>query len=404
MASVSIIYRKDKLNKKDEAPIHFRIIKDRKISYLATGFMVHQDFWDFEKNQIKSKHPNSKRIKSVLANKFSEAQDKVFDFENKNKSVTSRKIRNEVYGNKPTDFIPFAEKLAKESYKNGGKIGTYNKNLSVIEKLRTYADGRSFTFYDIDSDFLIKYETYLRSEKVKNTTNTIGKDYKYLRRIFNEAIRQDIIEHKDNPFLKYQIKSEKTQREYLTDDEIKLIEECHTTSGTRLDLHKDMFIFACYVGGIRISDILQIRWEQFDGVHLNFTTMKTTSQISIKIPIKGLEILAKYKTDEVEKSDFIFPMLEKNLKTNDDVILNKAIGCASSYINKNLGIIRKKLELKKHISFHVSRNSWATRALRKGMRIEYVSKILTHSDLKTTQIYAKIVNSELDKAMDVFND
>jgi integrase/recombinase XerD len=79
------------------------------------------------------------------------------------------------------------------------------------------------------------------------------------------------------------------------------------TPGTRLDLHKDMFVFACYVGGIRISDILQIRWEQFDGVHLNFTTMKTTSQISIKVPTKGLEILKKYKTDEVEKSDFIFP-------------------------------------------------------------------------------------------------
>jgi hypothetical protein len=62
--------------------------------------------------------------------------------------------------------------------------------------------------------------------------------------------------------------------------------------------------------------------------------MKTTSQISIKVPTKGLEILKKYKTDEVEKSDFIFPMLEKNLNTNDDVILNKAIGCASSYINK----------------------------------------------------------------------
>jgi integrase/recombinase XerD len=146
MASVSIIYRKDKLNKKGEAPIHFRIIKDRKISYIATGFMVHQDFWDFEKNKIKSKHPNSKRIKSVIANKFSEVQDQVFDFDNKNKSVTSKRIRNEVYGMKPTDFIPFAEKLAKESYKNGGKIGTYNKNLSVIEKLRTYANGRNFTF------------------------------------------------------------------------------------------------------------------------------------------------------------------------------------------------------------------------------------------------------------------
>jgi integrase/recombinase XerD len=174
--------------------------------------MVHQDYWDFENNKIKSKHPHSKRIKSVIANKFSEVQDQVFDFDNKNKSVTSKRIRNEVYGMKPTDFIPFAEKLAKESYKNGGKIGTYNKNLSVIEKLRTYANGRNFTFHDIDSDFLIKYETYLRGETVKNTTNTIGKDYKYLRRIFNEAIRQDIIEHKDNPFLKYQIKSEKTSK------------------------------------------------------------------------------------------------------------------------------------------------------------------------------------------------
>jgi integrase/recombinase XerD len=91
MASVSIIYRKDKLNKKGEAPIHFRIIKDRKISYISTGFMVHQDYWDFEKNQIKSKHPHSKRIKSVIANKFSEVQDQVFEFDNKNKSVTSRK-------------------------------------------------------------------------------------------------------------------------------------------------------------------------------------------------------------------------------------------------------------------------------------------------------------------------
>jgi ribosomal protein S17E len=50
-----------------------------------------------------------RRIKSVIANKFSEVQDKVFDFDNKNKSVTSKRIRNEVYGMKPTDFIPFAE-------------------------------------------------------------------------------------------------------------------------------------------------------------------------------------------------------------------------------------------------------------------------------------------------------
>ena len=65
--------------------------------------------------------------------------------------------------------------------------------------------------------------------------------------------------------------------------------------------------------------------------------------------------------------------------------------------------IKKDLELKKKLNFHTSRHTWATSALRKGMRIEYVSKLMTHSNIKTTQIYAKIVNSELDNAMDIFN-
>jgi site-specific recombinase XerD len=73
-------------------------------------------------------------------------------------------------------------------------------------------------------------------------------------------------------------------------------------------------------------------------------------------------------------------------------------------MNKNLKIIRTDLELSKKLNFHTSRHTWATSALRKGMRIEYVSKLMTHSNIKTTQIYAKIVNSELDKAMDVFNE
>lgn len=404
MASVTIVYRKDKLNKKGEAPIHFRIIKDRKISYLSTGYMVHEDYWDFENNKIKSKHPHSKRIRSVIANKFSEVQDEVFDFENKNKSTTSKKIRDVVYGKKPTNFFPFADNLINETYKKGGKISTFYKNKSIIEKLKNYTEGKIITFYDIDLDFIEKYETYLRSDKVKNKTNTVNKDFKYIRHVFIEAIRQDIIEYKDNPFNKYQIKSEKTQRIYLNDDEIDLIENCKITPGTNMELHKDMFIFACYVGGIRISDMLQLKWEHFDGTHLSFTTMKSTSQISIKVPTKGLEILSKYKPENDNKSNYIFPVLDNGLKTEDDAIMLNEIKKATSLINNNLTLIKKKLKLEKNVSFHISRHSWATRALRKGMRVEYVSKLLTHSDLKTTQIYAKIVNSELDKAMDVFND
>ncbi len=55
------------------------------------------------------------------------------------------------------------------------------------------------------------------------------------------------------------------------------------------------------------------------------------------------------------------------------------------------------------MNFHSSRHTWATRAVRKGMRIEYVSRLMGHASIKTTQIYAKIVAEELDKAMDVFD-
>ena len=60
--------------------------------------------------------------------------------------------------------------------------------------------------------------------------------------------------------------------------------------------------------------------------------------------------------------------------------------------------------MQKNLSFHISRHTWATRALRKGVSIDKVSKLMGHAQIKETQVYAKIVNEELDKAMDVFDD
>jgi integrase/recombinase XerD len=84
--------------------------------------------------------------------------------------------------------------------------------------------------------------------------------------------------------------------------------------------------------------------------------------------------------------------------------VHNAIGSANAYVNSSLKIIARKAGIEKNIHFHMSRHTWATRALRKGMRIEHVSKLLTHRSIKTTQIYAKIVNADLDAAMEVFND
>lgn len=402
MASVAVIYRKDKLNKKGLAPVHFRIIKDRKISYISSGIMLPEDNWDFKQNNIKSKHRNSKRLNSFLSNKFTELQDQVFEHETILKSLTGRQLRDKIYGKKPTDFIIFADKIV-EGYNTDDKFRTYNKNKSTIAKLKKYLNGVNISFNDVTPEFLAKYETHLK-DIYNNSINTIHKDLKFFRKIFNDAYRQDIIEHHIIPFNKFKLKTEKTERYYLTEEELLQIENYKPTPGTRLELHKDMFVFAAYTGGVRVSDMLQIQWQHFDGININFTIKKTSSQISIKVPNKALELIDKYKPDKPDKNAFLFPMLTKEIDINNIKEVDKAISSATAYINKNLKIIAKKVGIEKTLSFHISRHTWATRALRKGISIDKVSKIMGHSAIKETQIYAKIVSSELDKAMEVFND
>lgn len=402
MSSVTIVYRKDKLNKKGEAPIHFRIIKDRKITYISSGIMVNSDFWDYKKNKVKVSHPNSARFNSFLANKFTELQDQVFEHETLQKSLTTRQLRDKIYGKKPTDFFAFAKEII-QGYLKDGKVGSYDKNCSIIAKLRTYAKNKNLSFQDITPEFLAKYEKYLK-EFHKNKINTIHRDFKFIRKLFNDAYSQGLIEHNIIPFNKYKIKTEKTERCYLTEEELKTIEDFKTTPGTKLELHRNMFVFAAYTGGLRVSDILQLQWKHFDGTNINFTIKKTGTQLSIKVPNKGLEIISKYKLGNPSKNKFIFSGLPDNLNLDDPKELDSAISSATAYINKNLKIISIKLGMEKKISFHTSRHTWATRALKKGMSIDKVSKLMGHSAIKETQIYAKIVNSELDKAMDIFND
>jgi len=399
MASVTIVFRKDKLNAKGEAPIHFRIIKNRKASYIASGVMIQPQQWDEKKNKVKSTCRNSSRLNSYLSNKFTEIQDTVLQHETTSKSLTSRSLKEKVFGKKSSDFFAFAAARV-EQYRIERRIGSYDKNRSIIAKLKEYRS--NLTFYDLTPEFLLKYEQHLRQEH-GNMTNTIHKDMKFIRKVFNDAIRADVIEQDSTPFRKYKLKLEKTHRDYLTEKELQRIEECTVTPGTRLELHRDMFIFAAYTGGLRVSDVLLLRWASFDGSHLHVVITKTGTQVSIRIPNKGLEIIGRYRQENSHKEDYIFPMLPAALNMADPLALDAAISSATSQINQNLKTVAKLAKVEKRLSFHISRHSFAVMALRKGISIDKVSKLMAHSAIRETQVYAKIVNEELDKAMEAFN-
>jgi len=144
---------------------------------------------------------------------------------------------------------------------------------------------------------------------MKLKTNTIHKQLKFLRKLFNDALRLDKIEYQHKPFPKYKLKLEKTSRSFLSDEELKAIEEVATVPGERMHLHKMMFIFASYTGGLRISDVLKLKWNNFDGLHIHISIHKTKSQLSIKLPNKAIEIVKSYHTKKSKPTDFIFPCL-----------------------------------------------------------------------------------------------
>jgi len=200
------------------------------------------------------------------------------------------------------------------------------------------------------------------------------------------------------------MKAEKTFREHLVEKELGQLAELTHFPGLKMELHRDMFLFACYTGGIRVSDVLLLRWSDFDGTHIHLADRKTSSQHSIKLPNVSLRIIAKYKPKgENEAEGYVFPMLPNDLDLHDFVEVDRRISCATAYINKNLKSLARMAGIRKHLHFHCSRHTFACLALTKGMGIEYVSKLMAHSNIKQTQVYAKLVNAELDAAMEKFN-
>ena len=403
MASIILLLKDNKVNEQGEKPIYMRIIKGRKAKFISLGYKVHPGLWDAGKQRVKKGYPNSMRVNAFLAKKVSDAAGIAVTMETTKKYVSSRKIKEEILGGASGSIIKFIERY-RDDLNAKGKMGTHDKVVAVLAKLKEYMGKSDLTFDEMDVQFLRKYEQHLREIK-KNGINTIHSNLKIFRKVFNDAAREELIEPQLNPFLRYKLSTEKGKKEYLTEDEIKAVDELQLTEGSVMYHHRNIYIFAIYAGGIRISDILQLRWNNFDGTHINLITQKTKEVLRIKLPSRALKMLDLYASYQPEKldPDFIFPFLKNDIEYTPELLF-RAISSNTAYANKNLKEIAKKASVAKSVSFHTSRHTFATRALRKGMRIEYVSKLMSHASIRTTQVYTKIVNEELDNAMDIFNE
>lgn len=237
----------------------------------------------------------------------------------------------------------------------------------------------------LNYEFVTDFEHYLRNyrnskKQLMLSNNGVMKHLERFKKMINLAVKLEWM-HK-NPFNQFQLKYHKYDRAYLTERELKLFEDMEFTN-ERLQRVKDCFVFSCYTG-LSYVDVKELTANNIvkgiDGNYWIFTKREKTDE-RVKVPLlpKALKIIEKYRA--LQKGDSAAGLLpiSSNQKTN-------------KYLKEIAGLCN----INKNITFHVARHTFATTVmLSNGVPIETVSKLLGHSKLTTTQLYARVVETKI---------
>jgi site-specific recombinase XerD len=249
---------------------------------------------------------------------------------------------------------------------------TFKSYKAQISKLKRFNERISFS--DLTPDFIHKYKKFLR-EELGNNENTTNKSLRILKVFINWAIEDELMEK--NPFSRIKTKHVDGKREFLNIYELKKLQELYNRGTLKNNLHNVLqyFLFSCYTG-LRYTDIKELKFKSIKKRTIGENKVdiieifmhKTKMPVSIPITARASNIMPK----RYSKNQYVFKVLT-NQKTN-----------------QNLKEIIKIAGIDKNISFHSARHTMATTGLEMGIPIEVISKILGHTELKTTQIYAKV--------------
>ena len=304
-----------------------------------------------------------------------------------NPYVTAEKVKNTYLGHpvyEHTLMKLWEEHLQEKKRQVKIKISeaTYQKICRNYAHLKTFLTEEyrrsDFSLPEINTAFLSKYEFYLRTHGCNH--NTATKYMQGLHTIFINAIKDGLIV--TDPFSSYDIKLEPVDRGYLTMSELQTIMN-RKFSCERLTHVRDIFVFSCFTG-LAYIDAKKLKKEEiqerFDGRPW-IVTKRGKTGTDVKIPLLDvpLAILEKYKhTAESSKSSK--PLLP--------VLSNQKMNAYLKEIGDLCGI-------EKNLTFHLARHTFATTiTLTNGVPMETVSKMLGHTNLKTTQIYARVINEK----------
>lgn len=381
-----LFFVKKNAEKKDgTAPIVARITINKKVSQFNTKQYIKPDDWNVELNRAKGRSAEARAINTVL----DEIKNSLYNAYND----LTKKVKNTFLGIGVEQYLLlelFEEcnillqkqigiTKSKATYQKAEVCKRHLSNYLKTEYKRTDIDLR-----EINHSFIVGFETFLNVQCGCNA-NTTAKFIQKFKSIVLTAQKNGWIQ--TDPFANYRITIKKVDRGYLNDDELKRIMQ-KSFSSERLERIRDIFIFSCYTG-LAYIDIKNLRLEHItkgfdDNLWINTKRQKTSIKTVVPLLDIAQLILDKYKG---LPNGVLLP-IPTNQKTN-------------AYLKE----IADVCDINKNLTFHLARHTFATTVtLSKGVTIESVSKMLGHTNIKTTQIYARITDEKISSDMQLLSE
>lgn len=355
--------RKKTASSKKKALVQIEVRFENKRKYVSTAIKLY-------KNQYKTgrivNHDDADRLNEKITNQIREINDLIdrLDHNKQRFSLDYIDHLNDAYIG--GSFIEFMENRISE---RPTCISTQKQHYKVLNFLKKEYTHLTF-FSDLTHLSIIKLDEYLKKRKVDGhpmMQTTIHTYHKVIKLYINEAIKFEKMQ--DNPYRKFQDSlGTPRERTVLSLEEIGLIRNYKTLSSLEAKA-RDLFIIQCYTG-LAYSDLMNVDFSKAERHGEDFIL----KDMRLKTGVTFFAILLPPVIDILNKYNFQLPHL------------------AYDVYNRTLKLVASSSGIRKHVSTHIGRHTFATTiALGSGLPIEVVAKMLGHRNIKTTQIYAKIM-------------
>lgn len=379
------------------SPVYARIVINKTRCELSLKYYVREGDWNAAKGAAKPKNDELKQMKSYLEEIRSKIVHHYREIERNDLELTASSVKDAFLGIVKEDetskrtLIWLVEEHNTHMQKVL-KLGSLKNYYTTLKYLKIFLEKKykqnDLLLKELRFEFITAFEYFIRNCPIKEndpcTNNGTMKHLERLKKIMNRAARNEWIEK--NPFINYQLKYKYKERNFLTETELSILEKTDFIN-LMLEQVRDLFVFSFYTG-LSYIDLVNLEPTQVI-THVNGTKWITTSRakndISVNVPLlhTAFNIMEKYRSaSNMAIRETVFPRI------------------SNQEMNRSLKLITGICSIGKYLTFHMSRHTFATTVtLMNGVPIESISKMMGHSKLSTTMIYAKV--SQLKIGMDM---